>query len=157
MLQSALPTMAADVVCPLPWPGVRGESIELVDPNRVVHVKQQTAFTLEEGYRARVQSVRFERLSGDGAPQVVVETIVGDFDWFHSYPHIYGLERGRLQPWFAAPIRAAQWASLRYTLALDLARTREQAGRAVCFTQTRVRDGGVLYVGPYEKTICIPR
>jgi len=106
-----------------------------------------------------LQSVQLVDLTGDGIPELLVESDTGDQSINATELRIYELAEGDFHRLFSTQTR---WNSeptdnTVWTQTLDLARTQRERARRLCFEKTVFADSGKWFAGPKVTRPCYPR
>lgn len=114
---------------------------------------------LDSERHVTVQSIQMADLTGDGRPELIVESDSARENAVFSELHILDLSDGHFEALAGTVSRASVKAKRteQWTQTLDIPRTLEQKGKRFCFVKTVYAEKSWLHPTPRETRVCYPR
>ena len=113
---------------------------------------------LEAWSHHAIQSVQLVDLTGDGVPELLIESDVGDALRTASLLYVYDLSEGDFHQLLAKPTRwhGEPEEDTVWTQTLDIPRTLREHGKRFCFEKTLYADSGKWFPSPRINRPCYP-
>lgn len=119
-----------------------GLLVHLVDVDRKWEVVDR--YLLDPTHHFALQTIRVLDLNADGIDDLVIESDFGGAETWGTNLLIFDLAT-KLDRTFEITSQISYRTDDRFIQALDIPRTLEQAGKAVCFNKTTIFENGILF------------
>jgi hypothetical protein len=101
-------------------------------------------YLVETSHHTTLQTIRMLNVTGEGADQLVIESDFGGADMWGTNLMIFKLD-SKLELVFETTSQIMHRGDDMFTQVIDIPRTVEQQGRAVCFIKTTMFEDGKLF------------